>query len=98
MLDLHNPDYKNNKKVVKDTRNYITVCAKLINNADTRRILEKDLGWGTFLNNLLKRFINAVIYIMTVGISKNFFTIEKSKVINAIDEETNNILTVTAAT
>ncbi|CEG57703.1 Dot/Icm T4SS effector AnkK/LegA5 [Legionella fallonii] len=53
-------------------------------------VLEKDLGWGGYLKNILKAIVNAVIYVVTVGHVNSFFTYSKSdasKAATVADEE-----------
>lgn len=54
-------------------------------------ILERDLGWGQYLTNLLKSIINAVVYLATFGKRDSFFPYSQSK-INQEATETNKKL------
>jgi len=55
----------------KDIDVFLKTCKESINKA--LPILEKDLGWGDFLKNILKSIANAVISVATIGNKKNFF-------------------------
>ncbi|MCC5792123.1 MAG: hypothetical protein JJT82_05880 [Legionellaceae bacterium] len=41
-------------------------------------ILQKDLGWGDYLQNVLKKIANAVAYVMSAGYQTDFFAQKKS--------------------
>jgi hypothetical protein len=49
-------------------------------------ILERDLGWGEFLKNVLKSIGNAVVTIITFGNKTNFFSYTKSEASRAATE------------
>ena len=46
-------------------------CIAAVNAA--RPVLERDLGWGDFLTNILKAISNVVVAVGTVGYTTNFF-------------------------
>ena len=85
-LDLSIIDFKNAPSINEIDNAYIQACEGLINDDDTRQVLERDLNWGPFLNNLLKTIVNAIILVVTFGQVSNFFTLEKSETILTIDE------------
>ncbi|CEG57708.1 hypothetical protein [Legionella fallonii] len=51
--------------------------------------LEKDLGWGEFLKNILKAIVNAVFYVATIGNVSGFFAYSKGSAdkVAVINEE-----------
>lgn len=49
-------------------------------------VLERDLGWGDFLVNLLKAIGNAVIWALTVSYVPAFFTPVRAKSVKVVDE------------
>ena len=85
-IDLADKEYKNHPSIRAINTTYIQGCAQLINDLDTRRVLERDLNWGSFLTNLLKIIANAVLYVLTFGTTSGFFTLEKSRAITIVDE------------
>lgn len=68
----------------KANTNFENTCNTLINKA--RPELERDLGWGTYLTNLLKTIANAVIWTASLGQANHFFKQEQSESIKAIEE------------
>lgn len=59
-------------------------CTVAINEA--KPILERDLGWGDYLNNILKALVNALITGVTFGYSRNFFTPVRSQSVLLIEQ------------
>ncbi|HAT8117749.1 TPA: type IV secretion protein Dot, partial [Legionella pneumophila] len=49
-------------------------------------VLEKDLGWGDYLKNLLKCLANAVITVFTFGCQQGFFTYARPDSAKAIEK------------
>lgn len=49
-------------------------------------VLQRDLGWGSYLKNLLKTMIDTVVGIVTLGYSGRFFTPERPQSVNAVDD------------
>ena len=90
-LDLSIKDFKNEPSIAETNRVYIQAFEGLINDVDTRRVLERDLNWGPFLNNLLKTIVNALILVVSFGQVNNFFTLEKSETLRTFDEEQNSL-------
>jgi hypothetical protein len=86
-LDLTITDFNKNPAINRINTDYIEVCEGLINNKKTRNVLERDLGWGAFLSNLLKTIVNILITGVTFGTVNNFFSLEKSETIREIDEK-----------
>lgn len=90
-LDLTITDFNKNPVINKINTDYIEVCEGLINNKETRSVLERDLGWGEFLSNLLKTIVNILITGVTFGTVNNFFSLEKSETIREIDEKKDHL-------
>ncbi len=59
-----------------------TYCREAINTA--KPILEKDLSWGDYLNNILKIMLNQVINVLTLGYYNSFFTYKRSDAIENV--------------
>lgn len=80
LVDLNNPNLtiEHAGRVFKDR------CKKHINKA--KPILERDLSWGDYLENLLISLFNAVIKALTFGHTKNFFTQVKSKSFHDVEQ------------
>ena len=85
-LDSRFDDFAHDPRVNEINIAYIQACEGLIKDQVTRRVLERDLHWGPFLNNLLKIIVNAVISVVTFGQVNGFFKLERSKTIVAVDE------------
>ncbi|CEG57180.1 ankyrin repeat domain-containing protein [Legionella fallonii] len=64
-------------------------CTLAITNA--KQVLERDLGWGDYLGNLLKALVNAVVWVFTVGNSNAFFPYKKAESLEAIEQEEQNL-------
>ncbi len=90
-LDLTITDFNNDSGINEINRAYIQACEGLINDVDTRRVLERDLKWGPFLNNLLKIIANAIILVVTFGQVSNFFTRVKSETLNIFDNSMDSL-------
>ncbi|MCL9683988.1 hypothetical protein [Legionella maioricensis] len=58
-------------------------CARLID--DAKPLLERDLGWGDYLTNLLKTIANAIIWVGSFGQRSSFFPLIRSESILAIE-------------
>ncbi|CEG57482.1 hypothetical protein [Legionella fallonii] len=80
LTNLNNLDM-NIENVNEDFEN---TCKSLIDEA--RPILERDLGWGTYLTNLLKTITNAIIYVVTFGQVNNFFKQEQAESMKTVEE------------
>ncbi len=65
-------------------QNFINNCRSLIN--QSKEGLERDLGWGEYLMNLLKALVNALIQVVSFGQAKPFFTPARSKSLVAVEE------------
>ncbi|CEG56056.1 membrane-targeted effector domain-containing toxin [Legionella fallonii] len=65
-------------------RAFETRCTTLINRAKT--VLERDLGWGDYLTNLLKSIANAIIRVASFGLSNSFFSLVRSESVVAAEE------------
>ncbi len=96
-LNITVVDFVNDPNIQKVNKNYIQACDDLINDPHTRNVLERDLNWGTYLNNLLKTIANMVILTFTTALTfnsypvNNFFSLNKSKTIEIIEEEQENL-------
>ena len=64
-------------------------CATAITKA--KQVLERDLGWGDYLGNLLKSLVNAVVWTFTVGSYSAFFPYSKSESLGAVEQEEQNL-------
>lgn len=84
-------DFHNDQSIKEVNQEYIDACDSLINDKNTRAVLERDLGWGPFLNNLLKTIVNIVIKAVSFGTVNNFFAMEKSETIETIDASRNSL-------
>jgi len=84
-------DFESNEKLKELSSQYIQKFSGLINDKKTRGVLERDLNWGTYLSNLLKTIVNAMISIVTLKRVNHFFTPVKSETIKIIDEHKNNL-------
>lgn len=87
--------YKNlsDKKISADSSKtiFIDSCTNAITKA--KPVLEKELGWGDYLNNLLKGLVNAIIS-TTNSITKSsytLFTYAKAPMVSEVDEVEKNI-------
>ncbi|WP_152571684.1 hypothetical protein [Legionella norrlandica] len=85
-IDLKNPhtDIENAGKQFKQK------CETAINKA--KPILEKDLGWGDYLKNLLKTLVNAVIWTVTFGNVNTFFPYARSASIQAVEQAEQDLI------
>lgn len=78
-------DLKNPKMKLEDAGfKFKDACKTGIDNA--KPILEKDLGWGDYLKNLLKTLANAIVKVVSFGTSKGFFTPAKSESLKAVEK------------
>lgn len=59
-------------------------CDKAIDGA--KPILERDLGWGAYLTNLLKKLVNVFIWGLSCGQVHTFFTLEKAASLVAVEQ------------
>lgn len=59
-------------------------CSNVINQA--KPDLQRDLGWGSYLNNLLKIITNAVVWVFTLGNKDSFFKPQKSELLKAFED------------
>lgn len=53
---------------------------------DAKPVLEKDLGWGDYLTNLLKTLANAVVTVVTFGQYRGFFTYVRPESVKAVEK------------
>lgn len=87
--------YKNlsDKKISADSSKtiFIDSCSNAITKA--KPVLEQELGWGDYLNNLLKGLVNTIIS-ATNSITKSsytLFTYAKAPMVSEVDEVEKNI-------
>jgi curved DNA-binding protein CbpA len=87
--------YKNlsDKKISADSSKtiFIDSCTNAI--TKVKPVLEQELGWGDYLNNLLKGLVNAIIS-TTNSITKSsytLFTYAKAPLVSEVDEVEKNI-------
>lgn len=59
--------------------------------ADAKPILEKDLSWGAYLENLGKALLNAIVWAVTLGNVNSFFAYDKAKSVEAVEEAERNL-------
>ncbi|KTC83802.1 Dot/Icm T4SS effector [Legionella brunensis] len=59
-------------------------------------ILERDLSWGVYLQNLLKSLANAATYIISFGQANSFFTPVKSASLEALEQVEKNFVDIKA--
>lgn len=79
-IDLKNPEIKHAEAGLK----FKAACKLAIDEA--KPVLEKDLGWGDYLKNLLKVIANAIVIGLTLGISSGFFTTKRSESAKAVEQ------------
>jgi hypothetical protein len=73
------------------------LCEQAIKDAEP--VLSKDIGWGVYLQNLLKELIHSAVKIVSLGrYSPNFFTIKEAKSMIAIKEARDALLGDTSST
>lgn len=65
-------------------------CRTAINKA--KPVLEKDLGWGDYLTNLLKTLANAVVWAVTLCKVNSFFPYARSQSVEAAEKAENELL------
>ena len=70
--------------VSEDTNAYKDDCKKAIDTA--MPTLEKDIGWGDYLKNLLKVVVNTVIKVATIGKYGKFFETVRSESAKAVED------------
>lgn len=70
-------------------------CTSIIN--AEKPLLERDLGWGDFLTNLLKIIANALIRVASFGQANSFFTPVRSKSLEAMEEAEQQIMSIWAS-
>ncbi|CEG56486.1 J domain-containing protein [Legionella fallonii] len=61
---------------------------------ETRPVLERDLGWGTYLTNLLKTIANVIIQVVSFGQASNFFKQERAESIKLVEEVDRQLFTL----
>ncbi|HAT8179186.1 TPA: Dot/Icm secretion system substrate [Legionella pneumophila] len=84
-VDLKNPQTNLNEAGLK----FKEACKLLIQ--DAKPILEKDLGWGDYLKNLLKVIVNTIVFGVTFGASQGFFATTRAKSAVAVEEAENDL-------
>lgn len=67
-------------------------CERKIEEA--KPVLKKDLGWGDYLNNLIKSIGNAIIYALTLGSYSSFFSYARPASIIAVEEAEKHLFSV----
>ena len=72
---LHRGSLNQSHECAMEDFNY--ACTQII--AKVRPVLERDLGWGDYLTNLLKTIVNTTISIVTLGQVGTFFTPKQSQ-------------------
>lgn len=72
-------------------REFRHTCSQLI--SDNLPLLQRDLGWGDYLKNLLKKIANAVIYIVTLGDENSFFSYKASTLATAATQTEDELMT-----
>ncbi|KGP63104.1 hypothetical protein EP47_07520 [Legionella norrlandica] len=78
-------DLRENKiSSIQARNNFKSACQLAIDSA--KPVLEKDLGWGDYLKNLMKCLANAVITVVSLGFSRGFFTYARSESIQAVEQ------------
>jgi hypothetical protein len=77
LIQLHN-------NVEDADKNFENACKNAIDWA--KPILERDLGWGTYLTNVLKAITNAIIWVVSFGQANNFFKQTRSESIKTVEE------------
>ena len=82
-------DYLNNldnldTNIEDANEDFKQICKTLIDGA--RSVLERDLGWGSYLTNLCKTLGNVLILVTTFGQVNNFFKLERAESIRAAEE------------
>ncbi|HFF3102186.1 Dot/Icm secretion system substrate [Legionella pneumophila] len=80
VVDLTNPQTNFNEAGLK----FKEACKLVIQ--DAKPILEKDLGWGEYLKNLLKVLVNAIVFCVTFGANQGFFATTRAKSAVAVEE------------
>ncbi|HAU1153149.1 TPA: Dot/Icm secretion system substrate [Legionella pneumophila] len=80
VVDLTNPQIDYNEAGLK----FKEACKLVIQ--DAKPTLEKDLGWGEYLKNLLKVIVNAIVFCVTFGASQGFFATTRAKSAVAVEE------------
>ncbi|HIG0326514.1 TPA: Dot/Icm T4SS effector LegC6 [Legionella pneumophila] len=80
VVDLTNPQTSFNEAGLQ----FKEACKLAIQ--DAKPILEKDLGWGEYLKNLLKVMVNTIAFCVTFGASQGFFATTRAKSALAVDE------------
>ena len=58
-------------------KQFATDAKTLIKSAS--KVLNKDLGWGDYLQNLMKKLANSVIFGITLGINQGFFKVKNAE-------------------
>ena len=66
-------------------------CNQAIN--DAKLVLEKDLGWGDYLNNLLKILTNGIIGVFTTN-PNAFFSYAQADSVIAVEEAREDLVTL----
>lgn len=83
LIALNNPDIDK----VKTALEFKNTCTKLIHNA--LPALQRELGWGDYLKNMLKKLVNAVIAIFSSN--QTFFAYKKSVLCGAAETTENKL-------
>ncbi len=71
------------------SQEFIKNCIGLIDTA--KPVLERDLAWGDYLQNVIKKIANALIWLASVGNIHSFFTPKRSALVQAF-EKTQDVL------
>lgn len=61
-----------------------TDCKQAIDQA--KPVLERDLGWGAYLKNLLKTLANAIVFTISIGQAPSFFSLKKPASLSAVSD------------
>lgn len=81
-------EHNNNSKLVLFNQ-FKVGCSNAINTA--KPALMNDLGWGDYLNNLLKKLVNAVTKTITFGTAHTLFTPIKSESLKAVEQSEHDL-------
>ncbi|HAT7071554.1 TPA: hypothetical protein JAN90_01925 [Legionella pneumophila] len=65
-------------------------CGKAINKA--KPVLERDLGWGDYLKNLMRTLANAVVWTVTLGNVNSFFPYARAASVKAVEQTEQDLL------
>jgi hypothetical protein len=78
---INQPGEINGSEICKT---FNSACKSAINVA--KPVLERDLGWGDYLVNLLKALVNAVVWIVSCRTVNAFFSYANSISLNAVEQ------------